>query len=144
MKKIFIVTLCFLMVCFPITVSAGWVTANKVLVSWDANDTSMLTSDERLTYKLYLSNVATDPDKTNPSVVGVTSETTYTITLIDKGRYRAGVQAVLQALADDGVTWEKAAESEISWSDDPAVTNGEIFGIRFYPTPDKPIGLGAE
>lgn len=144
MKKV----LALLLVCFtlliPVLSIAGWVTANQVTVSWDLNDTSDLVEGERLRYEVFLTNAVTDKDKTNPASVGMTETNQLQITLATKGKYRAGVCAVLEVLGDDGVTWEEVARSEISWSDDPTVTkDGEIFGVRFYPSPNKPSGLTA-
>ena len=145
MKKLLVVLLVLALVGMPVVSFAGWVTANQITCSWDANDTSDIdAATERLVYEVFLTNAVTDPGKTNPTSVGVTAETSLQITLANKGKYRAGVCAVLQALAEDGVTWEEVARSEVSWSDDPTVTlNGEIFGIRFYPAPQKPAGLNA-
>ena len=142
MKLSIIVALIFLMVFAPVAAFAKWITANQVTVSWDANDTSQLEEGERLMYRVYLSNTVTDPDKANPAIVGDTADTKMVLTLANKGRYMAGVQAVLQVLGDDGTTWEEVGVSPISWSDDPTVTkDGVVFGIRFYPAPKKPVGI---
>lgn len=142
MKLTIIITLICLMVMAPVAAFAKWVTANQVTVSWDANDTSSIEEGERLVYRVYLSNVVTDPDKTNPAIIGDTAETSMVLTLAEKGRYMAGVEAVLQVLGEDGTTWEDVAHSEISWSDDPTVTkDGIVFGVRFYPAPKKPVGI---
>ena len=136
----------FLTICLvslPVSAFAMWVTANQVTVMWDHNDkTGIVEGEERLVYRVLMTNTVTDPNKTNPVVVGETEDNTLVLTLTIKGKYRAGVKAVLQALNEDGVTWEDVGESEISWSDDPTVVkDGVIFGIRFYPAPDKPTGL---
>lgn len=143
MKKLLVVLLVLALIGMPAGSFAGWVTANQITVKWDLNDTSELVQgQEKLVYRVFLANAVTDPDKTNPVVVGEAEGNTLTITLNSKGKYRAGVAAVLFVLGDDGVTWEEVASSETSWSDDPTVTlNGEIFGVRFYPVPKKPAGL---
>lgn len=144
MKKVLAILLSCFTLFIPVLSVAGWVTANQVTVAWDLNDTSGLVEGERLRYEVFLTNAITDKDKANPASVGMTETNSLQITLAVKGKYRAGVRAVLEVLGDDGVTWEKVAWSEVSWSDDPTVTkDGEIFGIRFYPSPNKPSGLTA-
>lgn len=144
MKKLTILITILLLIALPINSYAVWVTANKVSVTWDPNDTSLLDTDERLVYRVYIANLKTDPEKINPSMIGETEETTMLATFVDKGKFLAGVKAVLQVLGEDGVTWEDVAESEMSWSDDPTVTkDGIIFKIRYYPAPNKPAGLHA-
>ena len=129
---------------FPVYSYAGWITANQCTVGWDKNNTSALVEGERLVYRVYLTNTVTDPSKTSPMLIGETQNNTLVVTLTIKGKYRAGVEAVLQVLADNNTTWEDVGESPIAWSDDPTVTkDGIIFGIRFYPAPAMPTGLTA-
>ena len=142
MKRFIIAMLICLMVLAPVSAFALWVTANQVTVSWDANDTSALETGERLMYRVYISNIKTDPEKANPVEVGITDQTSLAVTIAQKGKYMAGVQAVLQVLGDDNTTWEEVGVSDISWSDNPAVTkDGLTFGIRFYPSPKQPTGI---
>ena len=133
----------FMMLLFGSVVWAQtWHTANQTSVSWSAVTHSTtgdpLTDD--ITYKLYLANAVTDPDKSTPSLIveGVV-DTRYTITLGVEGRFFVGIKAVRSI---DG---EVVAEGEMSWSDDPlVVANGQTFGIRYFLPPAEVVGLGIE
>lgn len=116
-----------------------WVNSNQSTVAWDAV-TYEVDPGERIVYRTYLVNSKTDPDKTNPALIGDTTEPQYLFTFTQKGSYFVGVKSVVQI--DNGGTWEDVTESAIGWSDDPTYAQaGETFGIRFYPAPAAPVGL---
>ena len=106
--------------------------ANQFTVTWSAvtedADGDPITG---VTYKLYLANTVTDPEKKNPVIVYDGAETQAVITLGVKGRYFIGVQA-----------WLDEINSEINWADEPEYQGGyEVFGIRFASPPKTPPGL---
>lgn len=89
-------------------------------LAWDAvttyEDGSPI-DGETVSYNLYLKNV-----QTNVQIkVGSTSESSLTVVIPERGRYRFGVQA---ALGED--------VSEIMWSDNAlACEGGQTFGARW-------------
>jgi hypothetical protein len=125
-----------------------WVTANQATVQWDAitadSDGDPLPAGTHVEYKVFMANAITDPNHTNPSEVGQTAQTEYTITLGVKGSYHVGVKALH---IEDG-TGEQLAESVFAWSDNPddcqdtdGDGTGDPFGIRFFAAlPSTKIG----
>lgn len=104
---------------------------NQVTLTWDAVTTDV-DGDEvtGVTYKLYLANADTDPNKTNPVVVAETPDVQETITL-SKGRYYVGVQSCSGDLL-----------SIINWGDDlENQEDVELFGVRFASSPQAPKSL---
>ena len=132
MKKIMmLVAMSFL---FAVAVGAQqWHTANQATVAWEA------VVGDGIVYDVLLANSQTDPDKTNPVVIGTdVSETSFTVTLGVEGRYFAGVQA--KRYVDD-----ETLVSEISWSDDPLVClDGNTFGLRYFIPPGQAKKLRVE
>ena len=82
-----------------------------------------------MTYRLWLANADTDPEKANPYIaVDNIDATTETVTLETKGRFFVGCQAVL----DD-------RESIINWADEPEnMGDNPLFGLRFAVPPHPP------
>ncbi len=141
MKKLLLIGLFILLLVPSIVLGQTWHNANQATIGWSAI-TYPVEATERITYRLYLANALTDPDKTNAVLAGETQELQYTVTLSTKGSYFVGLQSVVQV--DDGTgTWEDVSESDvIGWSDDPTYAQGgTTFGIRFYPAPDAPTGI---
>lgn len=127
MKKFLISLILFLFLLFVPYANAEIVfyNANQVTLSWDAVTTDIDGDPVTgITYKLYLANANTDPDKTNPVVVAEITDTQETITL-SKGRYYVGVQTCLDDLS-----------SIINWGDELEGQEGcELFGLRFAVPP---------
>ena len=132
MKRLFLTLVCLL----AITATASALTfynSNQVTLTWDAVTTDV--DGDAITgvaYRLYLVNADTDPEKTSPIIVADNiTELTKTITLGTKGRFYAGVQAVLGDL-----------ESAINWGDE-AENQGtsELFGLRFAVPPHEAKNL---
>ena len=127
MKRLFLAIVCSLLMvtaAFALT----FYNSNQVTLAWDAVTTDVDgDAVTGVTYRLYLVNADTDPEKTNPVLVpgGDIVELTKTITLGTKGRFYVGVQAVLDDL-----------ESVINWGDE-AENQGtsELFGLRFAVPP---------
>ena len=138
MRKIFLMVLnvvLAIVLIHSLAYSQDWVNTNQATVAWD-QVVYALDTGESLVYKVYLANSKTDPNKTNPALVGETSELQYQLTFTEKGSYFVGLQTVIRV---DG---EEVAVSDIGWSDDPQyAASGQTFGIRFYPAPDAPVGL---
>lgn len=118
-----------------------WYTANQSSVAWDAvttlSDGSTVPATDIVEYVIYLSNIVTDPDKTNPTEAWCGTDLTATITLNTEGQFLVGIKAV-RKLADGTAV----SESSRVWSDDPVVVkDGETFGIRYFLSPMAPGGL---
>lgn len=118
-----------------------WHTANQTSVAWEPvttlSDGSLVPATDTVEYVIYLSNVATDPDKTNPREVWQGADLTATITLNVEGQFLVGIKAV-RMLADGTVV----SESPRVWSDDPLVVkDGETFGVRYFLPLMAPNGL---
>ncbi len=88
-------------------------------------------------YRVYLANALTDPDKTNPTEIGITVETTYVITLNTEGKFFVGLQTLRMISDRTFIT-----ESVIGWSDDPEIVkDGAIFGLRYFVPPLPPTNV---
>ncbi len=117
-----------------------WVTTNQATISWDAvtemQEGIAIPETDIIEYRVYLSNIVTDPDKANPVEIGVTGNTLYVITLMNE-ECLVGLQTI-RKLADG----EVIGESVIGWTDDPAIVlDGVTFGIRHFLPPMVPVGL---
>lgn len=133
MKKVLLV---FLMLAIAGICSAQTFYNDRTpILAWDAVTTD--TDGDTIigvSYRLYLANADTDPNKANPVVVadedGNDADLTATFTLI-KGRYFVGVQAILGDLT-----------SEINWGDIiDNQENVELFGLRWAVPPHAPKKL---
>ena len=107
--------------------------SNQVTLAWNEVTTDVdgdtITG---VTYRLYLANADTDPNKVNPVIAAdnVTG-TEATITLGTKGRFFVGCQAVLGDLV-----------SVINWADEPEnMHEMELFGLRFAVPPHAPKNI---
>lgn len=113
-----------------------WITANQASVTWDKVTTftngKAIPEDNIIEYKIYLSDLLTDPGHENPIEAGSTNSVEYTITLGEEGQYFVGLQTI-RKLSDGTIV----GESVIGWSDDPAIVHNEsTFGLRlFFPPP---------
>ena len=117
-----------------------WVTTNQATISWDAVTEMQggiaLPKTDIIEYRVYLSNIITDPDKANPVEIGITGDISYVITLMNE-ECLVGLQTI-RKLADG----EVIGESVIGWTDDPAIVlDGHTFGIRHFLPPMVPVGL---
>lgn len=119
-----------------------WTTANEATVSWDAvtklADGSSIPAVDKVSYNVSIKN------KKTGAVIAVanTQSTQQTIVFNLEGRYFVGVSAVRAVVGEDGVTVEETMESEVSWSENPAVCyNGQAFGIRYFVHPGSPQNL---
>ena len=132
MKKVFLTLVC-LLVMVTAAFALTFYNSNQPTLAWDAVTTDVdgdaITG---VTYRLYLVNADTDPNKTNPVVVADNiNELTETITLGTKGRFYVGVSAILGDL-----------ESVINWGDE--IENQEtveLFGLRWAVPPHGPKSL---
>lgn len=132
MKKLFLITICALIVLSAIPSLAVTFHNDKTpTLSWQ-----MVTTDidgepiTGVTYKLWLANADTDPNKTNPVMVSETTDIETTITL-NKGRFYVGVQA-----------WLGDLNSTINWGD--IIDNQEgvaLIGLRWAVPPHPPKKL---
>jgi hypothetical protein len=131
MKKLVLVAA--LVLVAGLAFAQQWHTANQATVKWDS-------VGDGIVYDVWLVDSKTDPDKTNPAVIGTDVDaTTFLITLNVEGRYFAGVQAKRYV---DG---ELVGVSEMSWSDDPLVClDGNTFGLRYFIPPGQAKKLRVE
>ena len=131
MKKSIIATLLFLVVAFPAFGELPFYNANQFTLDWD--ETNLDVDGDPIvgvTYKVYIANATTDPNKTNAVVVANPTTNQATITLT-KGKYFVGVSAALDDM-----------ESEICWADVQDVSFGaEQFGLRFAVPPKTPTNI---
>ena len=134
MKKVFIcicLTVSFLLV--GTAFALDFYNSNQVTLEWNAVTTDAdgdpITG---VTYRLYLANADTDPNKTNVVIAadGITA-LQETITLGTKGRFFVGVSSLLGDL-----------ESVINWADELENQEGsELFGLRFAVPPHAPKNI---
>ena len=102
----------------------AWAVANQTTVAWDAVEVDA----GAVRYAVYLQRT----DLSGAVLVGDaveaggTGETRYTVTLPAYGACLVGVRSVWIV---DG---ERVAESEIGWSNGPAIATAGTFGVRFF------------
>ena len=135
MKRLLTTILTFALLIGSTSIAlSGWFTANQATVSW--NPVTMTTSDtpippEEISYKVFLSNATTDPNKTSPAEIASTPDSSCIITLNVEGRFYVGVQAIRT------VDSEIVGQSVVSWSDDPLVVETTTFGLRYFIPPGQ-------
>ena len=133
---VIMLTFALVLSVFHLSGAQEWKTLNKAQVSWDAVtqdiDGKPLPATDTIKYEVIL---ADSVNKENIKVLWTGPEVTALITLTAEGKYFLGVRA----LRYQGE--EKIGESEISWSDDPAATNGSPFGVVYFILPKKPTGV---
>ena len=132
MKKLFLTGLIFFLGVAVAMAEVPFFNSNQVTLEWNVVTTDVdgdpITG---VTYRLYLVNADTDPNKTNPAVVlDNITDTTATITLGTKGRFFVGCQAVLGDLV-----------SVINWADEPENQDLPLFGLRFAVPPHAPKNI---
>ena len=133
MKKLFLTVLCFQAMVGMAWADVVFYNSNQATLEWNVVATDVdgdpITG---VTYRLYLSNADTDPNKSNP-VIAVDNiiETSATVTLGTKGRFFVGVSALLDDL-----------ESAINWGDEQADQETvDLFGLRFAVPPHAPKNI---
>jgi hypothetical protein len=147
MKKLSLILILIVFLAFPILVSGQeWHTANQVTITWDAvaemSDGTAILETDIVEYKIHLANAVTDPDKANPTVIGITGDTSYVITLVDEGQYFVGLQTIRKTLVGSNNEENVIVESIIGWTDDPAIVlDGNTFGIRYFLSPMVATGV---
>lgn len=118
-----------------------WYTADQYTIAWDAvtlkTDDTTIPDTDTIEYVVSMSNKITDPDKTNPVDLWRGPEIQTIITLNVEGHYFFGVKAI-RKIADG----TDVSESVNAWSDDPAATGDNPFGVRFYLSPKRVTGIG--
>jgi hypothetical protein len=121
--------------------AVSWQTANQFTVAWDAVSTNVdgdaLGETDVVKYEVFLANNLTDPNKTNPTSLGITNETTYTLTLNTEGYYVIGIKSLRYIVENEAEIF--VSSSSISWSDDPNV--GTEFGVRYFLPPAAVSGM---
>lgn len=140
MKSATAASLIMLLVFAQAGICVEWRSTNQATVAWDAvttlNDGSALPAGDYIAYRVYLANSVTDPEKSNPALLGETDQLQYTVTLNVEGKYYVGVQAVRYDATDTEIE-----TSIINWSD----VNGDMtpnpFGLVHYLPPAAPLNL---
>lgn len=139
MRKLITVSIIVLLFA-AVATAVEWRVTNQATVSWDPVMTlengDPLPATDSIKYKVYLSNAATDPGKTNPVLLGETDQTQYTLTLNTEGKFIVGVTAVRY-----NESAEEVGESEINWSDVNGAATPNPFGLLFYHPPASPVNL---
>ena len=119
--------------------AVDWKNLNQATVAWDAvttlSDGSAIPEGSSIQYRVYMANAVTDPNKTNPAVLGTIPNIEYLITINAEGKYIIGVSAVRFA---DGAEVE---ESDINWSDVNGDSTPNPFGFVHYLKPAIPKNL---
>jgi len=133
MKKLFLTIVCVLLMTTVALADVVFYNSNQVTLEWSAVTTDVDgDAIAGVTYKLYLANADTDPNKTNPVVAAdnITGTST-TITLGAKGRYYVGCQAVLGDLVSD-INWADELENQAT---------APLIGLRFAVPPNAPKNI---
>lgn len=140
MKKIFMIIMILFVLYIGSASAVDWKVTNQVTIAWDApttfTDGTPLVSSVIIRYKVYLSNAITDPDKSNPVLLGETDQLEYTVTLNVEGKYFAGVSS---ARYDD--SGQQLNESDINWSDTNGIWTPAPFGLAHYLLVGPPANL---
>ena len=125
MKRLILIVLSFSLVFSGIAIAeTNWHTANQTTVGI-VHDLAGIPADQ-IKYNVYLANSETDPNKENPSKIGVADTNEYLITLNTEGRFFVGVSAFRII---DG----KEIASDIYWETD--------FGLQYFVVPLKPTKI---
>lgn len=132
MKKLFVIFLCCLFFAATAMADITFHNANQFKMTWtEVSEDIDGDPVENVSYRLYLANANTDPDKTNPAMIWEGPELETVFSLGQKGRYFVGIQAV-----------SGEQESVINWADEPEHQEGiALFGLRFAVPPKAPRGL---
>lgn len=97
--------------------------ANQRTIAWDP-------AENATGYRVYARKIGSQ----EPILLDETDRAEFTATLDTEGVYRLGVRSIRREVVNDELT--TVAESEIAWSDDPAVcAAGEIFGVYYFLPP---------
>ena len=137
MKKL-LLTLCLLLMAIPcFAQDINWTVTNQATVEWDAvitlENNEPIPEGSVISYEVYL--VKSDQDKSLAVSMGVVYDTNMLLTITEEGKYFWGVKPIREV---DG----EVLENEISWSDDPLVTQiGEQIGLKHYFLSSKTKGL---
>lgn len=136
-----LITFFFISLCTSVY-SQEWYVANQATVTWEAvvilSDGSAIPADNLIEYKVWLANADTDPDKTNPEEIGVTSDTLYTVTLHAEGRFFVGLQTLRKS--SEGLL---LSTSGVGWTDDVMIVrDGATFGLQYFLAPANACGVG--
>lgn len=135
---------CFVALFFALSLVVGvawaqkWYNVNTFSCSWNAVTTDVdgdpLPTGIALTYRVYLANAVTDPNKTTPVVIANVSTINMSVTLNTKGQYYIGIEAVL-TFVDDSTE----LVSGINWADEIADQDTiELWAVRHHAPPLKP------
>ena len=112
------------------SLAATWHTANQQTVGWDPVTTSVEGNPvpaDQISYEVFLM----EEGDVNALPMGVTSGTTFTLTLPHEGKWFFGVKSIRT------VDEEVVGESRIVWSSEPAYD----FGIQYFASPSEVGGL---
>jgi hypothetical protein len=137
MKRLmFLVLGCLFFLSIQMAYAITWHEVNQATVGWTAvttlSDGSPLPADSTIQYRVFTRSVAGEIAE-----LGVTSLTTYTVTLSDGQKVLIGVQA---ERVKAGTVVSKSAR--VSWSDNSAdCLNGEDFGVAYTREPANVTGL---
>jgi len=134
MKKLLcLIGLIFFLIGAVAMAEVPFFNSNQATLQWNAVTTDVdgdaITG---VTYRLYLANADTDPNKSNPVIaLDNITDTSATITLGTKGRFFVGCRAILGDL-----------ESVINWADELENQETEsLFGLRFAVPPHAPKNI---
>ena len=116
-----------------------WHTANQGTFAWDASTTlvdgSPVPASDTIKYQAYkrLSPaLPTAGEKSGDEITALQQTVSFTV----EGGYFVGVTAIRY------VGTERVSESQVAWSDNPAVVaNGQAFGFKYYLQIAFPTGL---
>ena len=130
MKKLLIILL-ILFFAVPAMAEIPFYNANQVTLGWNEVTTDVDgDAVPGISYKVYLVNAVTDPNKINPAVVAEPT-TNQVILTLSKGKFFVGVSAVYLG-----------NESGITWADTQDTSEGaEQFGLRFAVPPKDPKNI---
>ena len=113
--------------------AVDFVVANQLTLTWDA--TAPVNAGEGIEYAIY---IAPDGDKPSATKLWQGPELEYTVTLSAEGLFVFGIETY--RLVDIGGTMTAVSNSDIGWSDDPAVAPVP-FGARHYLPPPMAGGF---
>ena len=132
MKKLLLLAILAVLLMTGTATALDFFNSNQVTLAWNPVTTDVDgDAIAGVTYRLYLVNADTDPNKTSPVIaLDNITDAQATITLGTKGRYFVGVQAVLDDLV-----------STINWADELEDPPVDLFGLRFAVPPNAPKNI---
>jgi hypothetical protein len=145
MKKSLFILLALVLLVPALVLADVWHPANQSTLAWDmdlevtrADGSTFTIPAEEIFYKVFRLRDGGNKEM-EAEFLGETQEMQYKVAFSEEGAYRLGVQAVRRVTGIEG-----EQPSAVAWSDDPAATHDNPFGVTFVIPPKAPTEIVVE